>query len=74
MTLPTVVLDSILITIVNEAWENWDVAVADLPGAYLEVSMEGKDTVIMSLQKKAGRADGAHSTWYLPQINCCGWE
>ena len=39
--LPTVCLDSILITGVIEAIENWDVTIIVLPDAFLHADLEG---------------------------------
>mmetsp|Transcript_26671 Transcript_26671/g.56142 ORF Transcript_26671/g.56142 Transcript_26671/m.56142 type:complete len:625 (+) Transcript_26671:3224-5098(+) len=47
-TSPTVITDSVLITAVIEASENRDVAVIDLPGAYLSADMD--EVVHMALQ------------------------
>ena len=38
---PTVMVDSVLITVAIEASENWDVAVIDLPGACLPACRYG---------------------------------
>ncbi len=42
-------LDAVFVTAVIEAWEGRDVAVADLPGAFLACSMDGEDKVLMVL-------------------------
>ena len=41
-------MDSMLITAANEASENWDISVIDLPGAYLHAEMY--DLVIMVMR------------------------
>ena len=48
--LPTISLDSIFITSVIEAHENSDVAVIDLPVAFLHAKLEDEDEVIMVMQ------------------------
>lgn len=50
MASPTVHLDSVFVTAVMEAWERCGVGVADLPGAFLACSMEGKEEVLMVLR------------------------
>ncbi len=42
-------LDWVFIMAVIEAWENCDVAVADLPGAFLACSMDREEDVLMVL-------------------------
>ena len=39
-TSPTVSLEAVFLTVLVEATENKDVAVADIPGAYLHVDMD----------------------------------
>ena len=53
-TLPMVGLDLVLNTTVIKAWE-WEVVVADFPGAYHSVSMEGKNAMIMDLHGKLAK-------------------
>ena len=47
---PTVALDSVFLTAAIDAHEGRDVAVVDLPGAYLSVSLDESDTVDMVLR------------------------
>ena len=47
---PTASLESILTTLVIDAWEKRDVAVADVPGAYLHASFPEDKRVILKLQ------------------------
>ena len=47
---PTASLESILTTLVIDAWEGRDVAVADVPGAYLHASFPEDKKVILKLQ------------------------
>ncbi|KAL7545710.1 hypothetical protein ACHAWF_009061 [Thalassiosira exigua] len=47
---PTVALDSVFLTAAIDAHEGRDVAVVDLPGAYLSVSLDETDTVDMVLR------------------------
>ena len=47
---PTVNLDSVFLTAAIDAHEGRDVAVVDLPGAYLSVKLEDPDTVDMVLR------------------------
>ena len=46
---PTVGLDSVFITATIEAAEGKDVAVVDVPGAYLSADMDGNKEVLMVL-------------------------
>ena len=47
---PTASLESILTTLVIDAWEERDIAVADVPGAYLHASFPKDKKVILKLQ------------------------
>ena len=44
---PPVMVDSVLIAAAIEASENWDVAVIDLPGAYLHADMDDLIIIVM---------------------------
>ena len=48
--LPTVAMDSVFITASMEAAEHRDVAVVDLPGAYLSADMDDEEEVLMVLR------------------------
>ena len=46
---PTIGLDSVFITATTKAAEEGDVAVVDLPGAYLNVNIDDREEVLMVL-------------------------
>ena len=47
--LPTASLESILTTLVIDAYEGWDVAVTDMPGAYLHAKFPKDKKVVLKL-------------------------
>ena len=47
---PTALLESILMTLIIDAWEEHDVAVADIPGAYLHAEFPADKRVILKLK------------------------
>ena len=49
---PTVVLDSLFIMAVIEAWESHDVTVMKLPRAYIGVRMEDEEAIAMAVCSK----------------------
>ena len=48
---PTVLLESVLLTSMIDAREEWEVAVVDIPNAFVQMDMEG-DKVIMKMRGK----------------------
>ena len=62
--LPTVMVDSVLIKAAIEASENQDVAVIDLPGAYLHADMDDLVIMVMISQLAELMAETA------PEIYC----
>ena len=49
---PTVLLESVLLTCVIDAKENREVAVVDIPNAFVQTDMDGEQRVIMKMRGK----------------------
>ena len=49
---PTVLLESVLLTCVIDAKESREVAVVDIPNAFVQTDMDGEQRVIMKMRGK----------------------
>jgi hypothetical protein len=65
-TPPTISLEAVLITATIDAYEERDISIVDVPGAFL--SADTDEEFIMTIRGTSGRADGEGHTQYLQKV------